>query len=156
MYKILFFIFVFSFLAFSQNLFKERIRKIPDRKKAIYLDSGVFHHLGSGKNATLNSIRNSFVASRKYERIVFDFSTNTVPRIYGFIDQKNKKLNMDIFSVNLSSKIKSLKNTKFIKNIDFYNIDAKALSIELVLKEKVSYDIFILNNPARLVIDIQK
>lgn len=155
MIKILF-ILIISFSAFSQNLFKERIRKVPDRKKAIYLDSGIFHHLSNEKNATLNTIRNSYVASRKYERIVFDFSTNNVPRIYGFIDQKNNKLNMDLFGVTLSSKIKTLKNTKYIKNIDFYNIDAKALSIEIILKEKVSYDIFVLNNPARLVIDIQK
>lgn len=141
---------------FAQNLFKERIRKVPERKKAIYLDGGVFHYISKVKKSKLTGIRNSYVPRLKYERIVFDFDSKEAPRVYGYIDSKNNKLNMDLFNVSLSSNIKNLKNTKFLKNIDFYNIDVKTLSIELIQKEKVTYDIFVLKNPARLVVDIKK
>jgi hypothetical protein len=40
--------------------------------------------------------------------------------------------------------------------VDVFTIDKRALSIELSLKEKASFDVFILTNPARLVIDIKK
>jgi hypothetical protein len=145
-----------SINSFSQNLFNERIWKIPNRKKAIYLSNGVFHNISKVKKSKLTQIRNRYVPKLGYERIVLDFSSNKVPRVYGYINTKKSKLFMDIFNVELSSNIKNLKNTKFLKNVDFYNIDTKTLSIELNQKVKVSYDIFVLENPARLVIDVKK
>jgi hypothetical protein len=143
---------------YSQSLLSERIWKLPKRKKSIYIDKGIFHHSSKTTSNSLVKIRNSFLKNRKYERIVFDFAKGGIPRLYGNINRKNKKLYLDLFDTSLSSTIKTLKNTKFISSLDFYNIDKGSLSIELNLKEDVNFDIFILENSAnsRLVIDIKK
>ena len=48
-----------------------------------------------------------------------------------------------------------MKDSKFVKSIDFISVDDKNLTMELSLKGKASFDIFYLENPGRLVIDIR-
>lgn len=145
----------FCFEAFSQNLMEERIWKISNRKKSIFLDSGVFHYNSTLRNTSVTAVRNSVVAGRGYERVVIDFNTQTVPKIYGHISGKDKKISIDLFETSVSTTQPKLKNSQFVKSIDFISVDNKTVTLELNLKSKASFDVFYLENPGRLVIDIR-
>lgn len=142
--------------SFAQNLLKERIWKISSKKRSIFFDKGIFHSQGTSEKQKLVGIRNSYVAARKYERIVFDFSTAKPPRTYGHISSNENKIFVDLFETSLDKNLDSLKNIKYVKNVDFYNLEANKLSVELSFVDGVSYDIFYLENPGRLVIDVKK
>lgn len=146
---------VISFQAFAQNLTEERIWKITARKRSIFLDSGVFHYKSATTGATVSGVRNSVVAGRGYERIVIDFNTPGVPRLYGHVSPTENKLSVDFFDSSVSGVPTQLKNSKFVKNVDFLAIDPKNVTMEISLKGKSSFDIFYLENPGRLVIDIR-
>lgn len=145
-----------SHTAFSQNLLKERIWKISSKKRSIFFDKGVFHSSANSQMQKLLGIRNSYVPARGYERVVFDFSGTKPPRIYGHISSPDKKVYIDFFNTELSEKLQNLKNTKYLNDIQFYNIEEDQVSVELVFQSRVSFDVFYLENPARLVIDIKK
>ena len=49
-----------------------------------------------------------------------------------------------------------IKNTKYLTDIQFFNIEQDHVSVELIFKDNVSFDVFYLENPARLVVDIKK
>jgi hypothetical protein len=104
----------------------------------------------------LISIRNSYVPARGYERIVFDFSSNKPPKVYGKIEGGEKKIYVDFFNTSMNPTIKELKSVKYLKDIKFFNIDKKDLSVELMFNKKVGFDIFVLNDHGRLVIDVKK
>lgn len=141
---------------FAQNLNSQRIWKISSKKRSIFLDKGVFHSEANAKNIQLSGIRNSYVSSRGYERVVFDFSSEKTPRIYGHISKENKKIYLDFFDTSLNKELTSIKEVKYVKSVDFYNIDKNQLSVELSFNSNVSFDVFYLENPARLVIDVKK
>ena len=141
--------------AFAQDLLKERIWKLAPRKKSIFLDKGVFHSPANPQNQRLKSIRNSYVPARGYERVVLDFTGSKPPRIYGHISKREKKVYIDFFNVS-AGKMDGIRNVKFLKEVNFFNIDEDHISAELSFKQNVSFDIFYLVNPARLVIDIKK
>ncbi len=147
---------VTTLCAFSQNLSKQRIWKITSDKRAIYFDQGIFHSEKRRSTAQLISIRNSYVEARGFERLVLDFSEIEPPKVYGHISKDKSKLYLDLFNTSLSKKINTIKNVKYIDSVDFFNIDKDLLSIELNVSQKVSYDIFYLENPGRIVIDIKK
>ena len=149
-------ILLISFNSFGQNLLKERIWKISSKKRSIFFDKGIFHSEGSTSLQKLIGVRNSYIPSRKYERIVFDFSTTIPPRTYGHISNTQNKVYVDLFNTRLEKKINNLKNIKYVKNVDFFNLDSNKLSVELSFVDGVSYDIFYLENPGRLVIDVKK
>lgn len=138
----------------AQNLMEERIWKVSSRKKSIFLDSGVFHHNSPLKESSITGVRNSAVNGRGYERVVIDFSTPTVPKLYGHITE-NKKLSVDFFDTSMATAQPQMKNSKFVKSIDFINVDGKSVTMEMDLKGKSSFDVFYLENPGRLVIDIR-
>jgi hypothetical protein len=73
--------FLFSAATFSQDLLQERIWKISSRKRSIFFDKGVFHSESNPKIQKLQGIRNSYVPSRGYERIVLDFSSENPPKV---------------------------------------------------------------------------
>jgi hypothetical protein len=146
---------LFLNLSFAQNLFEERIWKVSSRKKSIFLDSGVFHFNSQVKNSLITGIRNSYAPDRGYERIVIDFNNSSIPKIYGHISSKDQKLSIDFFGTSISSTQANLKNSKFVRSVDFISVDGKSLTMELALKSKVSFDVFYLENPGRLVIDIK-
>lgn len=138
----------------AQNLMEERIWKVSPRKKSIFLDSGVFHLNSTLKDSSISAVRNSAVSGRGYERVVIDFNTPTIPKIYGHITE-NKKISIDFFDTSMVTAQPQMKNSKFVKAIDFISVDGKTMTMEMTLKGKSSFDIFYLENPGRLVIDIR-
>lgn len=152
----IFLILSFTQLVWGQNLLKERIWKISSKKRSIFFDKGIFHTTGNSSPQKLKGIRNSYIPARKYERIVFDFTSNIPPKVYGHISNDKNKVYVDFFNTSLEKSLESLKNIKYIKNVDFFNLDKNKLSVEMSFVEGTSYDIFYLENPARLVIDVKK
>ena len=148
--------FTVSLNSYADNLLKERIWKISSKKRSIFLDKGVFHSENNPIAQELTGIRNSFVKSRGYERVVFDFSSPKPPKVYGKISAKEKKVYLDFFNSSLGAKSQQLKNIKYLKNIDFFTLDKDKLTVELNFTENVSFDIFYLEKPGRLVIDVKK
>jgi hypothetical protein len=138
----------------GQNLMEERIWKVSPRKKSIVRDSGIFHLNSDLKNSSLTGLRSSAVNGRGYERIVVDFNSPSVPKLYGHISA-NKKISIDFFDTLIQTSQPSLKNSKFVKAIDLITVDGKTITMEMSLKGKSSFDIFYLENPGRLVIDIR-
>jgi hypothetical protein len=138
----------------AQSLMEERIWKVAPRKKSIFLDSGVFHVNSDLKASSIVGMRNSVVPGRGYERVVVDFNTPRVPKIYGHITS-NKKLSVDFFETTMSTARPQVKNSQFVQAIDFITVDGKTITMEIALKGKSSFDVFYLENPGRLVIDIR-
>jgi hypothetical protein len=148
-------IFCLTSTVFGQDLFKERIRKLSSNKTSIYVEKGIFHNGGVKLASSLKSLRQSFNPKQGFERIVMDFSTNQVPKIYGNISSEDKKLYLDIFDTTLAKDFKSVSNTRYIEKINFFPIESNHLSLDMKLKGKVIADIFYLENPGRLVIDLK-
>jgi len=155
--KVLIFILSIVFIqaTMAQNLLEERIWKVSPRKKSIFLDSGVFHYHSAMSSSKITGIRSSSVDGRGYERVVVDFDSLSIPKIYGHISPKDQKISVDFFGTTVTPIQTNLKNSKFVKSIDFINVDGKSLTMELALKSKASFDIFYLENPGRLVIDVR-
>jgi hypothetical protein len=155
MMRLLFLTLFMSLPVLAQNLMEERIWKVSPRKKSIFLDSGVFHHNSSLKGAGITSVRSSATPGQGYERVVVDFNTASVPKLYGHISPKDKKITMDFFEASIVTSQPQLKTSKNVKTIDFINVDGKSITMDLSMKGKSSFDIFYLENPGRLVIDIR-
>ena len=139
----------------AQNLNEERIWKIVGRKKSVYLGSGIFHLNQGAAASTITNFRNSYNPSQGFERLVIDFNKTIPPKLYGHISVKNKKIMVDFFDTSLPSVVAPLKNSKFVKTVDFLAIDPTQVTMEISLKENTNFDIFYLENPGRLVIDIR-
>lgn len=139
----------------AQNLMEERIWKVAPRKKSIFLDSGVFHHNAVLKNAGITSVRSSATPGQGYERVVVDFNTTAIPKLYGHISPKDQKISIDFFDATIATSQPQLKTSKNVRTIDFINVDGKSITMDLSMKGKASFDIFYLENPGRLVIDIR-
>ncbi len=144
-----------SVTVLAQNLMEERIWKLSSRKKSIFLDSGVFHLNSGSKNSQITAVRSSSVPGRGYERVVIDFNTPSIPKIYGHISSQNQKVSIDLFDTSIATAQPQLKDSRFVKNIDFINVDGKSLTMDISLKSKASFDVFYLPDPGRLVIDIR-
>jgi hypothetical protein len=147
-------ILLLGYSAFAQNLTEERIWKLGSIKKSIYLSSGVFHQ-NTGANSTISSIRSSSAGQQGYERIVVDFTGESIPKLYGHISESDKKISVDFFQTSVNPQLKSLTNTKFVKSVDFLAIDKDQVTMEINLKSKYNYDVFYLEGPGRLVIDVR-
>ena len=141
---------------FAQNLLTERIRKVTARKTSVFFDKGIFHHIGNKVNSKLNAVRHSFSKQTGQERVVFDFSSQSVPRVYGHISSAEKKIYIDFFDTTLTQNIKLFGSGHFIKEVNFFPLSKESLSVELSLKGKASVDTFYLENPGRFVIDIKR
>lgn len=155
MMRLLFITLFMSLPVLAQNLMEERIWKVAPRKKSIFLDSGVFHHNANIKNAGITGVRTSGTAKQGYERVVIDFDSATIPKIYGHISAKDKKISVDFFESKVLNFQPEIKKSINVKAIDFINVDGKSITMDLSMKGKASYDIFYLENPGRLVIDIR-
>jgi len=151
----LFLINLFVTSVHSQNLLEERIRRVSSRKKSIYLDTGIFHNGGPKRSSKLKAIRHNFSAKRGYERVVLDFTTSELPRIYGYISRTEKKLYLDLFTTDLPPSLDSFGNSKYVQSVNFFPIQKDTLSVEVIFKKNVSLDVFYLSSPGRLVIDIK-
>ncbi len=147
-------IFLVSYSVFAQNLTEERIWKLGSKKKSIYLSSGVFHQ-NTGASTMVASIRSSGATQQGYERVVIDFSGTSIPKLYGHISENDKKISVDFFQTAVNPNLKSLANTNYVKSVDFLAIDKDQVTMEINLKGKYNYDVFYLESPGRLVIDIR-
>ncbi len=148
-------LFFFPGILFAQDLFKERIRKIDSRKKSIYHEHGIFSLGNSNVQTQLKGIRHSYTQRLGYERIVFDFVTETPPKIYSYMSKDDSKLYLDFFGTKLGQNVGSFGESKFIKMIDVFPVQGDQLSLELGIKATGGVELFYLSNPGRLVIDIK-
>lgn len=157
MKKFLFIIFclTLSLNSFAQDLLKERIRKLTDKKTSIYIESGIFHNGGVKTEGLVKGIRQFFTPKQGFERIVIDFGASEIPKVYGNINSAERKLYIDFFDTKLDKELKTVAETKYVEKVNFYPIDQGQLSMEIKFKTKVSADIFFLENPGRLVIDLK-
>ena len=155
MLRLLFLSLFISTPLMAQNLMEERIWKVSARKKSIFLDSGVFHHNSDLKNSSITGVRSSATPGQGYERVVVDFNTTSIPKIYGHVSGKEQKLSVDFFDSSMATTQPHLNNSKNVANIEFLNVDGKSITMNVLMKGKSSFDIFYLENPGRLVIDIR-
>ena len=139
----------------AQDLLKERIRKLSGNKTSVYVDKGIFHNGASKQEAMMKSIRQSFNPKLGYERIVIDFNSTSLPKVYGHINSQDKALYIDFFETTLAKDLQTIGNTRFVEKVNLFPIESNYLSMEMKLKSKVNADIFYLENPARLVIDFK-
>lgn len=139
----------------AQNLLEERIRKVTTRKRSVFLDSGIFHNGTAKVKSQLKAIRHSFSKSQGYERLVFDFVSDEVPRIYGHIAGKEKKIYIDFFNTKMIDNVGSFGNSKFVESINFFPLSRDSLSVEVQFKKSVTVDLFYLKSPGRFVVDIK-
>lgn len=144
-----------AFNSTAQDLMGERIRRVSGTKKSVYFDSGIFHNGGPKRKSGLKVVRHSYAEKRGYERVVFDFTTKEIPRVYGNISSSEKKLYIDLFDTTLGSNMGSFGKSKFVEEIKFFPISKESLSIEITFNKTVNVDIFYLNSPGRLVFDIK-
>ena len=146
---------VIPIVASAQNLVEERIRRISDRKKSVFLNRGIFHNGGPSVPSSLKAVRHSYNQKLGYERLVMDFETAKVPRIYGHIATGEKKLYLDLFDTEIKGAIGSFGSSKYVETINFFPISSDTLSVEIHFKQSVSVDIFYLESPGRFVIDVK-
>jgi len=144
-----------SSTSFSQDLLKERIRKLGNKKTSIYVESGIFHNGGVKNESVLKGIRQSYNPQQGFERIVIDFGSSQIPKIYGNLNSLDKRLYIDFFDTTLDKELKTITGTRYIEKVNFFPIDAGQVSMEIKLKSKVNADIFFLENPGRLVLDLK-
>ena len=140
---------VFTSNLFAQDLLKERIRKLSSNKTSVYIVKGVLHKGRVKQVSELKSIRRSFNPKQGFERIVIDFSTNQIPKIYGHISSLDKNLYIDFFDTTIAKDLQNIRDTKFVEKVNFFPIESNYLSMELKLKAKAAADIFFLENPNR-------
>ncbi len=140
---------------FAQDLTKERIRKLSSNKTSVYIEKGIFHNGGVKQEAILKSIRRSYNSKQGFERIVIDFNVNQIPKIYGHVSSLDKRLYIDFFDTTLAKDLQTITGTKFVEKVNFFPIENNYISMEMILKNKVTADVFYLENPGRVVIDIK-
>ena len=139
----------------AQDLLKERIRRLSSNKTSIYIEKGIFHNGGVKIQSSLKSLRQSYNPKQGFERIVIDFSTNQIPKIYGHMSSEDRKMYLDIFETTIAKDLKTVDKTRYIEKINFFPIESNHLSLDMKLKSKVIADVFYLENPGRLVIDLK-
>jgi len=139
----------------AQNLLSERIRRLSSRKRSIYLDAGIFHNGGPKRTSKIKAIRHNYSKRLGYERVVMDFTTQNLPRVYGYISPKEKKLYLDLFQTDIPAQLDSFGKSEFVERVNFFPIQKDTLSVEVVFKKNVTLDIFYLSGPGRLVVDIK-
>lgn len=146
-------------ISHGQNLLgaKTRIWKLPKSKKSIFHSKGIFHNGGPKRSfrSSLKAIRHSYSSQRGHERVVLDFSTHKVPKIYGYFAANNKTLYLDLFGTDLKYDVGSFGITQYVESINIYPWSRNSLSVELNFKEKVNVDVFYIDSPGRLVVDVK-
>ena len=153
---VLFLLLAMSASIFALNLSSEHIHKIPDRKKTIYFNRGIFHNGDKAQESKLKAVRHSYYEKQGHERLVFDFESDKLPKIYGgLLDEKNQ-LHLDFFKVNLPTNVSAFGNSIMVDAINFFPIQGETLALEINFKFKVKIELFTLEKPARLVVDVIK
>lgn len=141
---------------FGQDLLESRIRKLTPTKKAVFIKNGIFHNGNNKLKSKLKTVRHSYSSNQGYERVVFDFTTKKIPKLYGNISSPNKRLYFDMFNTDLIKGVSSVGTSKFVKNINFLPLTKDSLSVEVIFKKNVEIDLFYLEAPGRFVIDVKE
>ncbi len=152
---ILIFCFCLPNILWGQALFSERIRKISCNKTAAFIKQGIFYNQGDKKTFNLNALRHSFNKKDGQERIVFDFDSEEIPRIYGYIKSSDNKFFVDLFNTTFKAEVKSFGTSKYVKDVKIFPVSSDMLTMEFDLKQNVEFDVFCLKSPGRLVVDIK-
>ncbi len=160
--KVLFQIFLSLFflqinLSYATDLSKDHVRKLLPTKKSIYLQKGIFHtsFVSSQDNFTIKEMRHFFSKKEGHERVVFQFDSQQIPKIYGSISALEKKIYVDFFKTKTDNALNSIGKSKYVQSINFYPINKDSLSVEINLKESVGSEAFYLTAPGRFVIDLR-
>lgn len=154
--RILIFSLLLSFSALGNSILEQRTVKLSTKKASVYSDSGVFFWKSTLKGAKVKTIRSFYSKKRGFERIVVDFTTPVIPSVYGHIDDKQGKLFLDIMDAAPDTQINQNVSGKYLKSIDIFSLDKSSTSLEFSFNEKYGFDVFYLNSPGRLVIDVRK
>ena len=141
--------------AYGQDLFSERIRKISHDKKAVFLDNGIFHNGPSSAASAFKGLRHHYSKELGYERLVFDFASETIPRLYAYLNGVENKLYIDFFKTEMKGKPVSTDKSVFVEEINVFLVEKGNVSTEIVFKQNAGIEIFYLDYPGRLVIDIK-
>jgi hypothetical protein len=147
---------IFSSALSAQNLFEERIRKVANFKSENFIDGGVFVGGAQGSQSTLKAMRHSFDKKLNHERVVFDFETEMAPQVYGHLNGKKNVLYIDFLKTKPGKTLNSFGVTEFIKTMNVFPFSDGTLSTELTLSENAIIEIFILDKPGRIVMDIKR
>ena len=155
--KILYVFCLFSLFSqlYGQDLFSERIRKISLDKRSVFLDNGIFHNGSSSVPSAIKGFRHRYSRELGYERLVFDFSTDSLPRIYAYLNGVENRLYVDFFKTDVKEKPSAAKNSVFVDEINMFLVEKGNVSAEVVFKKNAGIEIFYLEQPGRLVIDIK-
>jgi len=137
----------------AQNLMEARVQKLGTREQSIYQGPRIVHNGPQKNDALLIEIRHSFHPAKQYERLVFQFKGDKVPKIYGHIGQEVMRLNF--FKTKIDENVTMKKNGKFIKGIDLIPFQNEYVSLETLFNGPIISEIFFLENPGRLVIDLK-
>lgn len=140
----------------AQNLRDQSLRKIRVDKTSRFVESGIIYNMDYKNSPILTNIRSSYTPGKGYERIVFDFDTNDIPRVYGHIDSSNNRLLLDFLKTGLDGRLASPGDSRFVEAIHFFPIDENSLSLEVIFKGDVNVEVFYLKSPGRLVVDIKR
>lgn len=157
--KIVFIVFLQFIISasFAQNILTEKKIHMPSEKTGRFYSQGIFHNGKVDLSSKLKAIRHAYNHRTGVERIVFDFTTQKVPRIYSYASGK-KTLNIDFLETALNKGIGDLNEMNHVLNFDFYVLNGNA-SLQINFKENVAFDIFYLEkgeSSARLVIDTKR
>ena len=140
---------------YGQDFFSERVRKISHDKRAVFLDNGIFHNGSSSVESSVKNFRHRYSKELGYERLVFDFTTESVPGVYAYLDGVKNKLYIDFFKTQMKGKLASGKDSIFVEEINMFLVEKDNVSIEVAFKQSAGIEIFYLDRPGRLVIDIK-
>lgn len=141
----------------ASDLLKEKITSIPARKRGHFFDQAILHTKGQAKGESkIIRVRSHYHQKKREERLVFEFQETMVPEIYSRVNSSERRLNIDFFKTTRSKEIQDhLKNVKYLDKLRFYDLNDGVLSVEMLFDKSLSFDIFYLTNPGRLVIDIK-
>lgn len=146
-------------LSYSQNVLKENTWVLASSKKNIYFEQGIFRLNAATQQSTpvlLQNIRTNFNKKTQQERIVIDLSGNSLVSLYGSVLSSKKKVTLDLMQVAKSESLPNAIKGKFLQSVDIYIIEPKLISLEFNFDSVYSFEIFYLENPMRVVIDVKR
>ena len=82
-------------------------------------------------------------------------SSTEIPRLYGFISRSEKKIYIDFFNTELKGNVGTFGASYFVDSINFYPWSDGSVSVEMSFKENIFADLFYLETPGRLVLDVK-
>lgn len=104
-------------------------------------------------SSELKKVRAFFKRKEGYERIVFDLSTDILPKSMVYISASSKNVTVKFQSTSKAKDYKEHKGTQMFNLYETYVLGNKTTLVKLSFKRPKEIDVFYLEKPARLVID---